>query len=341
MTVPATEGFYMPAEWKPHERCWMAWPCREEIWDGRIEDTRQAYARVARAISEFESVTMIANPADVAAASLACGRGVDILPMDIDDSWMRDVGPTYVVDGKGGIAGCDWHFNAWGHVYEFYNNDARLAEALLAHQDVRRLDAPFVLEGGAIHTDGEGTLLTTESVLLNPNRNPGMGKQDTEQALCDWLGVEKIVWLPDGYYEDETDGHVDNIACFVRPGVVLAASCPDRDDPNYEIFEANLDILRASTDAKGRKLKVLTLDQPARMEEDGKRLSCSYVNFYIADGGIVMPGFDDRRDNAAYRSVAQAFPDHKVVQVPSTDIVRGGGCIHCITQQQPKTGLTP
>ncbi len=338
MTVPAAEGFHMPAEWQPHERCWMAWPCREEIWDGRIEDTRRAYAEVAQAIAAFEPVTMIANHDDVAAASLACGRGVDILPMDIDDSWLRDTGPTYVVDGKVGIAGCDWRFNAWGNVYEYYNNDARLAEALLAHQKIRRLDAPFVLEGGAVHTDGEGTLLTTESVLLNPNRNPGMDREETEQALRDWLGVEKIVWLPHGYYEDETDGHVDNIACFVRPGVVLAASCPDRDDPNYETFQANLEILRASTDAKGRELQVLTLDQPARMEEDGKRLSCSYVNFYIANDGIVMPGFDDRRDNAAYRTVAQAFPGRKVVQVPSSDIIRGGGNVHCITQQQPKAG---
>ncbi len=337
-TVPASENFYMPAEWRQHARCWMAWPCREEVWDGKIEDAREAYAAVARAIADFEPVTMIANPADVAAASLACGRGVDILPMDIDDSWMRDIGPTYVIDGKGGIAGCDWHFNAWGKKYEFYNNDARLAERLLAHQNIRRLEAPFVLEGGAVHTDGQGTLLTTESVLLNPNRNPGMDRAEVEQSLRDWLGVEKIIWLPAGYHEDETDGHIDNIACFARPGVVLAASCPDAGDPNYETFAANLEILRSSTDAKGRALEVITLDQPTRMEENGKRLSSSYVNFYIANGGIVMPAFEDRRDNAAYKAVAQAFPDSKVVQVPSTDIIRGGGCIHCITQQQPEAG---
>lgn len=328
----------MPAEWQPHERCWMAWPCREEIWDGRIEDARKACAAVAQAIAEFETVTMIANPADVASASLACGRGVDILPMDIDDSWMRDIGPTYVVDDRGAIAGCDWHFNAWGHKYDYYNNDARLAEALLARQGIPRFDAPFVLEGGAIHTDGEGTLLVTESVLLNENRNPGMDRGEVELALCDWLGVEKIVWIPAGPVEDETDGHVDNVACFVRPGVVIAASCPDRDDPNHDVYAENLEVLRASTDAKGRAFEVLTLDQPARMEEDGKRLSSSYVNFYIANSGVVMPGFDDRRDTAAYRTVAQAFPDRKVVQVPSSDIIRGGGGIHCITQQQPKAG---
>lgn len=328
----------MPAEWQPHDRCWMAWPCREEIWRDRIGEARESYAAVARAIAEFEPVTMIANPADVATASLACGRGVEVLPIDIDDSWTRDTGPTYVVDGKGGIGGCDWHFNGWGHQYEFFNNDARLAEALLAHQGIERLDAPFVLEGGAVHTDGEGTLLTTESVLLNQNRNPGMSREETGQALCDWLGVSKVIWLPDGLHEDETDGHVDNVACFARPGMVIAAACPDKSDPNYEILEANLEVLRTATDAKGRALEVLTLDQPTRMEEDGARLASSYVNFYIANGGVVMPGFDDRRDNAARRTVAQAFPGRNVVQVPSTDIIRGGGCIHCITQQQPEAG---
>jgi len=338
MTVPAAEGYYMPAEWQPHARCWMAWPCREELWGDRIEDARRAYAQVARSIAEFEPLTMIASPADVAAASMACGRGVDVLPMEIDDSWMRDTGPTYVVDGKGRIAGCDWHFNAWGGKYEFYNNDARLAERLLAHQDIHRFDAPFVLEGGAVHTDGEGTLLTTESVLLNPNRNPGVMREEAEEHLRNWLGVDRIIWLPSGMHEDETDGHIDNIACFARPGLVLAASCPDQDDPNYEVLNANLEILRASTDARGRELEVVTVDQPTRMEENGKRLSSTYINFYIANGAVVMPVFEDRRDNAAYRTVAQAFADRKVVRAPATDIVRGGGGIHCITQQQPEVG---
>ena len=151
MTTPAAEGFSMPAEWQPHERCWMAWPCRQELWGDRLDDARDAYAAVAQAISEFEPVTMIANPEDVAAASMNCGRGVDVLPMELDDSWMRDIGPTFLLDGKGGIAGSDWHFNAWGHKYDYYNKDARLAEALLDHLDIRRFDAPFVLEGGAIH----------------------------------------------------------------------------------------------------------------------------------------------------------------------------------------------
>ena len=248
MTVPAAEGFYMPAEWQPHARCWMAWPCREEIWDGRIEDTRQAYAEVARAIAEFEPVTMVANHTDVAAASLACGRGVEILPMDIDDSWMRDVGPTYVVDGKGGIAGCDWHFNAWGHVYEFYNNDARLAEALLAHQEIRRLDAPFVLEGGAVHTDGEGTLLTTENVVLNPNRGSEPSKSEAEKIFRDWLGSERVIWLDKALEVDATDGHVDNLACFARPGVVEVE--PDDGAYNLSLAEGTVPqaVLRALLD---------------------------------------------------------------------------------------------
>ncbi len=336
MTTPAAEGFAMPAEWRPHERCWMAWPCRQETWGDRLDDARDAYAAVAQAIAEYEPVTMVANPQDVAAASINCGRGVDVLPMDLDDSWMRDIGPTFLLDGKGGIAGSDWHFNAWGHKYDYFNNDARLAESLLDHLDIRRFDAPFILEGGAIHSDGEGTVLTTETVLLNPNRNPGMDKAETEKALCDWLGAVKVIWLPAGMHNDETDGHVDNLACFARPGVVLAASCPDEADPNYEILRANTEFLRASTDAKGRTLEVATIDQPTRMDDHGERLASSYINFYIADRGIVMPSFEDRRDAAARRTIAQAFPYHKVTQVSAVDIIRGGGGIHCITQQQPK-----
>lgn len=338
MTTPAAEGFFMPAEWHPHDRCWMAWPCRQELWEDRIDDARAAYAEVAQAIAEFEPVTMVANHEDVAAASMKCGRGVDVLPMELDDSWMRDFGPTFLIDRKGNIAGSDWRFNAWGQKYEHYSKDARLAGNLLEYLKIRRLDAPFILEGGAIHCDGEGTVITTETVLLNPNRNPGMDKAEVEQALCDWLGASKVIWLPSGYHYDETDGHVDNVACFARPGVVLAASCPDEGDPNFELLKANEEILRDVTDAKGRRLDVLMIDQPARMEEDGVRLASSYINFYIANGGIVMPSFEDRRDAAARRAIAQAFPHRKVVQVPAIDIVRGGGGIHCITQQQPKAG---
>lgn len=338
MTTPAAEAFRMPAEWEPHDRCWMAWPCREELWGDRLDDVRDAYAAVAQAIAEFEPVTLVANPGDVAAASIACGKTVDVTPMEIDDSWMRDIGPTFVVNGAGEVAGCDWHFNAWGNKYEYFNKDARLAEALLQKVGLRRFDAPFVLEGGAIHSDGEGTILTTETVILNPNRNPGMDREEAEEALKEWLGARKVIWLPAGYHYDETDGHIDNVACFARPGLVLATSCPDEGDPNYEILKANIEILRASTDANGRQIEVVTIDQPAKMEEDGQRLARSYVNFYIANDGVVVPSFEDKRDNAARRAIAEAFPDRKVVQVPAVDIVRGGGGIHCITQQQPKGG---
>lgn len=336
MTTPAAEGFRMPAEWAPHARCWMAWPCREELWDDRIDEAREAYASVAQAIAGFEPVTMVANPGDVAAASLACGKSVEVVPMDIDDSWMRDIGPTFVVNDAGEVAGCDWHFNAWGQKYEYFAKDAKFAEVLLEKIKLRRFDAPFVLEGGAVHSDGEGTIITTETVVLNPSRNPGMSKSEAEQVLKDWLGAEKVIWLPAGYHYDETDGHVDNVVCFARPGLILAMSCPDDGDPNYEILRANVEILRGSTDARGREFEVVTIDQPARMEEDDTRLAKSYVNLYVANGGVVMPSFEDRRDNAARRVVTEAFPEHKVVQVLATDIVRGGGGIHCITQPQPK-----
>jgi agmatine deiminase len=337
MTTLADRGLYMPAEWHPHDRCWMAWPCREELWGERLEAAREAYAEVARAIAAFEPVTMIANPDSIAEVSLHCGPGIACLPMAHDDSWIRDNGPSFAIDGRGAIAGVDWRFNAWGGKYQKYDRDAAVAEAVLEHLDVAREAAPLVLEGGSIHVDGEGTLLTTEECLLNPNRNPDLGRDEIEALLGAYLGVRQVIWLGQGLEQDETDGHVDNLACFVRPGVVLALTSDDPDDGNYAALSDNLDRLRAARDAKGRELEVIEVAQPARGEDDGGlRLGMSYVNFYIANGGVVMPSFEDGKDGAARDTIAACFPDREVRQVPALDIVHGGGGIHCITQQQPK-----
>ena len=203
-------------------------------------------------------------------------------------------------------------------------------------ESMRRYAAPLVLEGGAIHVDGEGTLLTTESCLLNPNRNPDLGRAEVEELLRQYLGVRTILWLNGGVEDDDTDGHVDNVACFVRPGLVLALNSSDPADGNYAMLTENIERLRASTDAAGRSLEVVPIEQPRRREmADGRRLALSYVNFYIANGGIVMPAFEDPQDRHAYDIVQRAFPDRRVMQVPATEIVFGGGGIHCITQQQP------
>jgi len=333
---PAEDGFSMPPEWAPHARCWMQWPCREPLFGQHLQAARDAYAEVAQVIAEFEPVTMIASPEHVVEASLKCGPGVSTFSLPLDDSWCRDSGPTFVVNARGEVAGVAWKWNAWGDKYPDHQRDAQVSRAVLEHLGMRRYAAPLVLEGGAIHVDGEGTLLTTESCLLNPNRNPDLGRAEVEELLRQYLGVRTILWLNGGVEDDDTDGHVDNVACFVRPGLVLALNSSDPADGNYAMLAENIERLRASTDAAGRSLEVVPIEQPRRREmADGRRLALSYVNFYIANGGIVMPAFEDPQDRHAYDIVQRAFPDRRVMQVPATEIVFGGGGIHCITQQQP------
>ena len=337
MPSPADLGFHMPAEWAPHSRCWMAWPCREALWGEGLEAARDATADVAKAIAGFEPVTMVANPESLAEVSLRFSAGVSCLPMALDDSWLRDTGPSFLVDGRGGLSGIAWRFNGWGERYQPYDKDAVLAAAVLDHLEVERIDAPLILEGGSIHVDGEGTLITTEECLLNPNRNANLWREEIERLLASHLGIRKVIWLARGLVDDETDGHVDNLVSFVKPGVVLALTAGDPEDANHERLADNLERLRNTTDAQGRQLEVIEVEQPnPRLGDDGRRLALSYVNLYLANGGVVMPSFEDPADQKAYETVAQCFPERKVVQVPALDIVVGGGGIHCITQQQPQ-----
>lgn len=326
----------MPAEWAPHTRCWMAWPCRAELWRDGLDAARAAYAAVARAIVCFEPVTMMARPDDAGEARTLCGAGVDIVAAPLDDSWMRDFGPTFVKDGAGGVAGISWRFNAWGEKYRGYANDAAVAGGVIAGLGMPRFDAPFVLEGGAIHSDGEGTILTTESVLLNPNRGMAATRAEAEGLLHDWLGAEKVIWLPDGMVEDETDGHIDNVACFAAPGRVVALASASEADPNHARLSENLAVLAAERDAWGRRLEIVPLTQTTVPDDMGNPGAASYINFYIANGGVVMPSFGTGDDGPAAEVVRAAFPGREVVQVDTRDIVRGGGGIHCITQQQPE-----
>ena len=329
----------MPPEWRPHERCWMAWPCRESLWGDGLEAARAAYVAVAQAIAEFEPVTMVCNPSDVAEASLAAGAGIEILSLPIDDSWMRDTGPTFVTDGKSGLAGVDWRFNGWGKVHEIYGQDAQLASRIADRLGIQSFEAPIVLEGGAVHVDGEGTALVTEQCLLDPNRNPDVTREEMDRHLHEFLGVDQVIWLAKGYEGDETAGHIDEIAFFAAPRVVVTCVTDDENDPNHPIFQDNLARLRSATDARGRSLEVIELPTPRRKEHaDGRRITMSYANCYIANGGVIMPDFEDDQDDRAFRMFRELFPDRKVVQVPAQDIVVGGGGIHCITQQQPSVG---
>jgi agmatine deiminase len=335
---PVRDGLYMPAEWAVHARCWMAWPCRPEPWgdaEGLLR-ARVGYAGVARAISGFEKVTMAVRPQDMEEARLALGRGIEILEVPLDDSWTRDIGPLFVTDGNEGVAGVHWRFNAWGNKYNGYEHDTAFGKRVLEALDMRRYDGPMVLEGGSIAVDGQGTLITTEQCLLNENRNPNLTRQQIEERLALYLGVTKVVWLGEGLEDDETDGHVDNIACFAGPGRVMLYTPQEKGGLNDRVMRDNVARLKAARDARGRPFEIIEVPEPARRERhDGRRLDMSYINFTFANYGIVMPSFDDAMDAKAAEVMAKVFPDRRIVQVPTLDIVQGGGGIHCITQQQP------
>ncbi|HEX3667272.1 MAG TPA: agmatine deiminase family protein [Rhizomicrobium sp.] len=334
---PAAEGFRMPAEWEPHTSTWMCWPCRLDPWGiaERLSRARGATSRVATAVAHFEPVILAVRPEDVSEAREACGPAVEIFEVALDDSWARDIGPSFLLGpGRAGVA---WRFNAWGGKYEPYANDREFASRVLGCRRARSFAAPIVCEGGAIHVDGNGTLMTTEQCLLNPNRNPGRTREQIERALASHTAVERILWLPGHFSDEETDGHIDNIACFAAPGRVLLGVPPMRSHPDYEAVAAARRYLADMRDAQGRKFDIVDLVQPCNMRLDWREqpLAASYVNFYLANGGVVMPGFDDPADAAARAVLADCFPDRNVVQVEVLDIVQGGGGIHCITQQEP------
>ena len=340
--IPQEKNFKMPAEWVRHERTFMAWPVSREQWPDGYETACRAYASVAKAISGFEPVTMIARPELAGEAAYLCGPSVDILPMEHDDAWLRDNGPTFVVSGDGHVAGISWRFNAWGGKFSPWEADALVAARLLSHLKLHCFQAPIVLEGGSIHVDGEGTLLTTEECLLNKNRNPHLSRAEIETVLQQYLGIRKIIWLKRGLDNDHTDGHVDNVACFARPGLVLAQACNDREDPNYAITQENIAILEGSRDARGRKLEVVRIQQPPPVYWHGSRLPLSYVNFYFVNGGIILPifgGICRITDELAVALLKDIFPERKLVTVDAMPIVSGGGSVHCITQQMPAARL--
>ncbi len=336
-STPSAAGYRMPAEWEPHARTWIAWPCRARTFGGdeALAAARETTVRVARTLVDHEPVTCLCNPDDVAEASLRLGQGVEVLPMPLDDSWLRDTGPSFVVGPAGEVAGIDWRFNGWGGLNNDFAQDAEIARQILERRKLHRFAAPIVLEGGSIHVDGEGTLITTEECLLDPARNGGLSKAEMEAALKAHTGASVVIWLGLGYDEDETRGHIDEVAAFVRPGVVVMQGAEDPDDPNQERFRDNLARLSAARDARGRDIEVIELPSAARRERNGRRLTLSYANFYIANGVVLVPQFEDAADREAVRLFRNLFPDREVEPVDALDIVAGGGGLHCITQQQP------
>jgi agmatine deiminase len=338
-SCPAGDGFIMPAEWAPHARTWMCWPCRVEAWGGAdgLLRAKQAYARVARAISSLEPVVMAVRPHDHAEAKLACAGKVEFFETPLDDSWARDIGPSFLVGTGGKRAGVQWQFNGWGNKYHPVTEDAQFATRVLHREHVPMYRAPFVCEGGAIHVDGEGTLITTEQCLLNANRNPGLGQQDVEEGLALFTGARRVVWLGEGFSDEETDGHVDNIACFAAPGCVLIGMPGSRSHPDYAPVMEAIRRLKEARDAHGRAFEIREIVQPQteRVDWRGRPLAASYINFYLANGGLVMPAFDDPNDEEARAVLAECFPGRDILQIDALDLVQGGGGIHCITQQEP------
>lgn len=328
----------MPAEWEPHRGCFMAWPRNAEAWGRGLEEVRRDYGAVAQAIARFEPLTVIVDPAQVAEARNQLGSEIEILALPFDEPWMRDMGPTFTKRGDGAVAAVSWRFNGWGCFAPVFDQDARLGRRLAAKIGAPLISSALAVEGGALHVDGAGTLLTTDTVILNKNRNPGITREAAEAEFARALGIAKTIWLPGNPYEKGTDGHIDGIACFVRPGVLLFEESASSRPEMRETTERNRRALDGQTDAAGRPLEILTIREApdGRHGAKGWGYSTSYVNFYIANGGVVMPSFGlPKEDAVARETVAAALPDREVVQVDISTLAAAGGGIHCITQQWP------
>lgn len=356
---PKSDGYRMPAEFEPHRGVYILWPERPDNWRNGGKPAQKTFVDVAATIAKFEHVTVGVNDDQYENAVTMLPDNIEVIEMSNNDSWIRDCGATFVKNDKGDMRAVDWHFNAWGGLvdglYFPWDKDDHIAQKMaeLEHVDRYRLD-DFTLEGGSIHTDGEGTLITTEECLLSKGRNPQLSKLQIEEVLKEYLGLEKVIWLPKGIYLDETNGHVDNIANFVSPGHVLLAWTDDKNDPQYAASKADLDVLENTTDAKGRKIKVtkLYVPKPVKITKEesegvdavdgtlprieGDRLAASYVNYYTANGGIVFPTFNDPNDEKAKKTLQECYPNREILGVPAREILLGGGNIHCITQQVPR-----
>jgi agmatine deiminase len=354
---PRRDGYRMPGEFEPHAGCWLLWPERPDNWRLGAKPAQQCFVALATAIAGGEPVTVGVSAAQYPNARRQLPAAIRVVELSSNDAWVRDTGPTFVVNDRGGMRGVDWQFNAWGGLqgglYFPWDRDDAVAQKILEIEGCDRYRAPFILEGGSIHVDGQGTLITTEECLLNANRNPRLSRTEIETLLKRYCNVEVVVWLGKGVHLDETDGHVDNLCAFVRPGEVVLTWTNDRNDPQYRISRDAYERLKDVKDARGRRLKVHKLQQPGPLvmtaeeaagvdvaegsqpRSAGHRLAASYVNFYVANGRIVMPRLDPKRDGDAMRKLRELFPKREVVGVPGREILLGGGNVHCVTQQVP------
>lgn len=330
--------WFMPDEGELHQRTWMAFGAHKNIWGAKLlPEVQRNLALIARTIARFEPVSMLARKEDFSTARKLVGTEIDLIICPLDDLWMRDTGPVFVVTENSEKAGVDFNFNGWGEKQDS-GRDAEVAGVVAKKAGVQRVQTELVLEGGGIEVDGHGTAIITESCVLNSNRNPGVSKSNCEAELNRLLGLEKIIWLPGMKGKDITDGHTDFYARFAKPGIVVAGYDPDPNSFDHAVTRRNLDILRASTDAKGRKLEVVVLEAPSTVREQfaSDHFAAGYINFYVCNGAVVAPEFGDlKADLAARQTLQRLFPERKVVQINIDGIAAGGGGIHCTTQQEP------
>jgi len=335
----------MPPEWAPHRGTWLSWPHRESSWPGIFHRIPPIFVHIVETLVPHEQVYLNVTGPDMEADVRSRLTHADV-PLDrvvfhhhpTDDAWVRDHGPIFLQrsgDGQPEEAVLDWRYNSWGGKYPPFDNDNAIPGRIAGHYGLRRFVPGLVMEGGSIDVNGAGTLLTTESCLLNPNRNPGRTKAEIEQALRDHFNVEHILWLGDGIAGDDTDGHVDDLTRFVGPSTVVTAIETDPTDVNFDILNSNRERLAGMTDQDGRPLRIVELPMPHPVYHDGERLPASYANFYVANGLVLVPTFNDPRDAEALEALARLFPGRRVVGLDAVDLLLGQGTIHCSTQQQP------
>ncbi|HEY3400956.1 MAG TPA: agmatine deiminase family protein [Geothrix sp.] len=334
--------YRQPAEWDRHSACWLAWPSHGHLWQENLGPAQAEWAALCLAIAEAggEALDILVQDAAAeaeAGAALAPVLGqVRFHRVPVGDIWLRDTAPIFVKDGAGTLHAACFGFNGWGRKYLLPDDD-RVAGRVAALSGLPRTDHAWILEGGSVDVDGEGTVLTTRQCLLNPNRNPGLDQGEIEAALRDGLGAEKVLWLDEGLLNDHTDGHIDTLARFVAPGVVVCMESREPGDPNAATLERLASDLAALTDARGRKLKVVRIPSPgALLDEEGEFMPASYVNFYIGNRSVVVPTYGTAYDDEAVAAIARLFPDHRTVGRSARAILSGGGAFHCITQQQPE-----
>jgi agmatine deiminase len=339
--TPAAEGWRMPAEWEPQQSTWLAWPHDPVTWPDKVLEVERIYEQMVRALAKVQRVDLVVDPGDEAREvrkRLAGVKNVAYHELAHADSWIRDYGPTFLVRGPPGqreLAFVDWIFNAWGDKYDALLPDDAFGAAIAPALKVPRFEPGIVMEGGAIDVNGQGTVLTTEQCLLNPNRNPHLKPQQVERFLKDYLGCTQVLWLGEGIEGDDTDGHVDDITRFVGPRTVLTAVEPDTGDANHAPLAANLARLKGMTDQDGKPLDVIEVPMPGWVGDDEGRLPASYLNFLVANGLVLLPTFGHENDAEAQRIVQAVFPDRKVVPILANDLVLGMGTIHCLSQQMP------